>query len=91
MRVVRVAMLIAVMTGPLAAPAFAQFTPGFKLGEEKYRSEEEIARAKENEDAAKAARAKIPDAKQNADPWATVRPEASAKPKGKSTAKSTAK
>jgi hypothetical protein len=84
-------MLIAVMTGPQVAPAFAQFTPGFRLGEEKERSEDEIARAKANEAAAKAARAKIPDAKQSADPWATVRPDAAAKPKGKSAAKSTAK
>ena len=83
MRVVWVAMLIAVMTGPVVAPAFAQFTPGFRLNEGKQRSEDEIARDKENEAAAKAARSKIPDAKQNSDPWATVRPETAAKPKGK--------
>lgn len=73
MRVFRIAVLIGVMAVPAAGAALAQMTPGFRLNEEKTLTEEEKARAKANEDAAKAARAKIPDAKPNADPWASVR------------------
>ncbi len=89
MRVFRVAMLIGVMMVPVAGAAWAQsLTPGFKLNEGKQLSEEEIARNKANEDAAKAARATIPDAKVSSDPWATVRSEPAAKtPKAKTSAK----
>jgi hypothetical protein len=73
MRVFRVAMLLGVMAIPAAGTAYAQMTPGFRLNDEKTLTEEEKARAKAYEDAAKAARAKIPDAKPNADPWASVR------------------
>lgn len=67
-----------------AVPAQAQMIPGFKLNEEKQLSEDEIARNKANEEAARAARAKIPDAKTSSDPWASVRTsEAPAKAKGK--------
>jgi len=84
MRVFRVAMLIGVMTFPVAFPASAQFTPGFKLNEEKQYTDEEKERIKANEDAAKAARSKIPDAKVSSDPWATVRTEPAPKaPKAK--------
>ncbi|WP_424627312.1 hypothetical protein [Bradyrhizobium sp. SYSU BS000235] len=69
MRVVRIAVLIGLMT----VPAYAQMTPGFKLNEEKQLTDEEIARNKANEEAAKAARATIPDGKASTDPWATVR------------------
>jgi len=69
MRFFRVAVLIGLMTGPV----YAQMTPGFRLNEEKTLTEDEIARNKANEDAAKAARAKIPDGKVSSDPWATVR------------------
>lgn len=69
MRVVRIAVLIGLMT----VPAYAQMTPGFKLNEEKQLTDEEIARNKANEDAARAARATIPDGKVSSDPWATVR------------------
>jgi len=70
MRVVRIAMLIGLMT----APAFAQgITPGFHLNEEKQLTDEEKARNRANEEAAKAARATIPDGKVSNDPWATVR------------------
>lgn len=84
MRVFRVAVLIGLMAVPAAMtvslPSFAQsLTPGFKLGEEKQLSEEEIERNRANEAAAKAARAKIPDAKPNADPWASVRTDPAAK------------
>lgn len=87
MRVFRVAVLIGLMAVPAAMtvsmtfslPVSAQMTPGFKLGEERQMSEEEIERNKANEAAAKAARAKIPDAKPNADPWASVRTEPAAK------------
>lgn len=89
MRVFRVAMLIALAMGPVSMPAFAQLMPGFKLNESKELSEEEKARNKANEEAAKAARSKIPDAKANSDPWASVRSEPAAKPAAKS--KSTAK
>lgn len=88
MRVFRVAMLIGLTMVPVAVPAYAQMMPGFKLGEGKELSEDEKARAKANEDAAKAARSKIPDAKASNDPWATVRTEPAAKSaKAKSTAK----
>lgn len=80
MRVFRVAMLIGLTMVPVSVPAFAQgLMPGFKLGEGKELSEEEKARNKANEDAARAARAKIPDAKTSNDPWATVRTEPAAK------------
>lgn len=69
MRLFRVVLLIGLMT----VPAYAQMMPGFRLNEEKTLTEDEIARNKANEDAAKAARAKIPDGKANSDPWATVR------------------
>lgn len=73
-----------------AAPAFAQgmaptggtnFTPGFRLGEGKEYTDDEKAKMKANEDAAKAARAKMPDAKVSSDPWAGARAaETQAKP-----------
>lgn len=69
MRVFRVAMLIGLTMVPVSVPAFAQFTPGFKLNEGKELTEDEKARNKANEDAAKAARSKIPDAKPSSDPW----------------------
>ena len=82
MHVFRIAMLIGLMIAPVAAPAFAQnLTPGFRLNEGKQLTEEEKERNKANEDAAKAARAKIPDAKQSSDPWATVRSEPTASAK----------
>jgi hypothetical protein len=88
MRVFRVAMLIGVMTVPVSLPAFAQIMPGFKLNDTKELSEDEIARNKANEEAAKRARSKIPDAKVSSDPWASVRTEPAAKtPKSKTTAK----
>lgn len=89
MRVFRVAMLVGAMTAPVALPVFAQgMMPGFKLNDTKQLSEDEIARNKANEDAAKAARAKIPDAKVSSDPWASVRTEPAPKtPKAKTSAK----
>jgi hypothetical protein len=89
MRVFRVAMLVGAMTVPVALPVFAQgMMPGFKLNDTKQLSEDEIARNKANEDAAKAARAKIPDAKPSTEPWASVRTEPAAKtPKAKTSAK----
>lgn len=88
MRVFRVATLIALTMVPASVPTFAQLMPGFKLNESKELSEDEKARNKANEDAAKAARSKIPDAKASSDPWASVRTEPAAKPaKSKSTAK----
>jgi len=79
MQVFRIAMLIGLMTVPVAAQAVAQnLTPGFRLNEGKQLTEEEKERNKANEDAAKAARAKIPDAKPSSDPWATVRSEPTA-------------
>ena len=89
MRVFRVAVAIGLLSIPVSVSAFAQnMTPGFRLNETKELSEDEIARNKANEDAARAARAKIPDAKPNADPWASVRSEPAAKaPKSKTSAK----
>lgn len=87
MRVLRVAMLIGLTMAPVV-PAFAQMMPGFRLNEGKEYTEEEKAKIKANEDAAKAARSKIPDAKVSNDPWASVRSEpapkaAKAKPPAK--------
>jgi len=73
MRVFRVAVLIGLMAVPAAGTTLAQMTPGFRLNDEKTLTEEEKARNKAYEDAAKAARAKIPDAKVSSDPWASVR------------------
>ena len=84
MRMFRVAVLAGLMTVPAVGPVFAQFTPGFRLNEGKQLTDDEIARNKANEEAAKAARSKIPDAKTSSDPWATVRSEPAAKsPKSK--------
>lgn len=69
MRMVRVAVLMGLMT----VPAYAQMTPGFRLNEEKQLTDEEKARNKANEEAAKAARSTIPDGKVSNDPWAAVR------------------
>jgi hypothetical protein len=78
MRILGVALLL----GLTAVPAYSQgvapssspnFTPGFRLGEGKEYTDEEKARMQENEDAAKAARAKLPDAKVSSDPWAGAR------------------
>lgn len=89
MRMFRVAMLVGLTMVPAAAPAFAQsMMPGFRLGEGKEYSEEEKAKIKANEDAARAARSEIPDAKVSNDPWAAVRSEPAPKTaKAKSGAK----
>ncbi|MCX7307832.1 MAG: hypothetical protein NTZ72_07730 [Afipia sp.] len=47
--------------------------PGFRLNEGKTYTDEEKARMKANEDAAKAARSTLPDAKVSSDPWAGAR------------------
>jgi hypothetical protein len=67
------------------SPARAQnLMPGFKLGEEKEISEEEKARNKANEDAAKAASRTIAAPKAINDPWSDVRgADASVGPKSK--------
>ncbi len=78
MRAVRIAVLIGLMTVPAAAYAQSMM-PGFRLNEEKQLTEEEIARNKANEEAAKAARSTIPDGKASSDPWATVRTTETAK------------
>jgi len=79
MQVVRIAMLIGVLAVPSIAPVVAQdLKPGFRLNEGKQLTDEEKERNRANEEAAKAARAKIPDAKQSSDPWATVRSEPAA-------------
>lgn len=88
MRVLRVAVLIGLMTGPGFAQGMAPtsnnggIAPGFRLNEGKEYTDDEKARMKANEDAAKAARATLPNAKANADPWAAARDaEAAPKPK----------
>ncbi len=81
-RLAVVIMMAAMMAGMLAASqAHAQIKPGFRLNEEKTLTEEEIARNKANEDAAKAARATIPNAKVSDDPWSNVRGSDTAKPR----------
>ncbi|EKS37683.1 hypothetical protein [Afipia clevelandensis] len=90
MRVLRVAMLIGLAMTPVSVPVYAQsMMPGFRLGEGKEYSEEEKAKIKANEEAAKAARSKIPDAKVSNDPWAAVRNEPA--PKSAKTKSSAAK
>lgn len=77
MRVFHVVALLGLMTVPAfsqgMAPTGTNMTPGFRLGEGKEYTEEEKARMKANEDAAKAARSKLPDAKASSDPWAGAR------------------
>lgn len=85
MRVFQVVALLCLTMTPAfsqgMAPTGTSMTPGFRLGEGKEYSEEEKARIKANEDAAKAARAKIPDAKVSSDPWAGARAAETAPPK----------
>ena len=81
MRVFRVAVCL----GLMMAPAYAQFTPSFRLNETRELTDDEKARNKANEDAARAARATLPDAKPG-DPWAaarTVQPAPAPKAKAK--------
>ena len=77
MQAFRVALLIGLMTIPAylrtTATADAQITPGFRLNETKEYTDDEKARMKANEDAAKAARSTLPNAKANTDPWAGAR------------------
>ncbi len=85
MRVIRMAVLIAMVAGPAAfQPVLSQglaptssgdgtATPGFRLNETKEYTDDEKARMKANEDAAKAARAALPNAKVSNDPWAGAR------------------
>ena len=47
--------------------------PGFKLNETREYTDDEKARMKANEDAAKAARSTLPNAKASSDPWAGAR------------------
>ena len=90
MRVLRVAMLIGLAMTPVSVPVYAQsMMPGFRLGEGKEYSEEEKAKIKANEEAAKAARSKIPDAQVSNDPRAAVRNEPA--PKSAKTKSSAAK
>ena len=77
MRVFHAVALLCLMTAPAfaqgMAPTGQSMTPGFRLGEGKEYTDEEKARMKANEDAAKAARSTLPNAKANADPWAGAR------------------
>ena len=78
MRVIHAVALLGVLTGPAFAQSMVpsgdgNFTPGFRLNEGKDYTDDEKARMKANEDAAKAARAKLPDAKVSSDPWASAR------------------
>ncbi len=78
MRVSRL-ILLSLMTaapitvGTLASASAQTMMPGFRLNEGKQYTDEEKERMKANEDAAKAARAKVPDAKVSSDPWAGAR------------------
>jgi hypothetical protein len=85
MRVFQAIALLSLMTVPAfsqgMAPTGQSMTPGFRLNEGKEYTEEEKARMKANEDAAKAARAKLPDAKANSDPWAGARASETPAPK----------
>ena len=78
MRLIHAAALLCLTAAPALAQNMApsgdgNFTPGFRLNEGKDYTDDEKAKMKANEDAAKAARAKIPDAKVSSDPWAGAR------------------
>ena len=78
MQAFRLALLIGLMTIPaylqMTAKADAQsMVPGFRLNEGKEYTDDEKARMKANEDAAKAARSTLPNAKASSDPWAAAR------------------
>jgi hypothetical protein len=86
------ALVVVFFIGLMNVAAFAQadsntsggsLTPGFKLNDGREYTQEEKERMKANEDAAKAARAKIPDAKANSDPWASARTADAPAPKVK--------
>jgi uncharacterized membrane protein len=67
--------LVAVMVVLLAVPAYAQRTHGKKDQSEgkQQQPEEQKKKAREAEEAYKAALKKIPDQKQPADPWKNMR------------------
>ena len=85
MRMFQVALLFGLFTVPAysqgLAPTEQSMKPGFRLNEGKEYTDDEKARMKANEDAAKAARAKLPDAKANSDPWAGARAAETPAPK----------
>lgn len=75
-------LLVAFLIGLAGVPAYAQnLMPGFKLNDSKEYTEEEKEKMKANEEAAKAARAKMPDAKVSSDPWANARSAETPAPK----------
>lgn len=94
MRVFHTVALLCLMSVPAfaqgMAPTGSSMTPGFRLGEGKEYSEEEKARMKANEDAARAARSKLPDAKASSDPWAGARAAETTAPKTPKKPKATA-
>lgn len=85
MRVFYVVALLGLMTVPALsqgmAPTGTSMMPGFRLNESKEYTEEEKARMKANEEAAKAARSTLPNAKANTDPWAGARAAETPAPK----------
>lgn len=87
MRVLKVACFIALVSSPVFAQGMVpsssgSVSPSFRLNEGKEYSDEEKARMKANEDAARAARSALPDSKGNSDPWAGARAaETAPKPK----------
>lgn len=89
MRVIHAVALLGVLTGPAFAQSMVpsgdgKFTPGFRLNEGKEYTDDEKEKMKANEDAARAARAKMPDVKASSDPWAGARAaETEAKPAAK--------
>jgi len=64
----------------LAGPAHAQFAPTFALPGDKEMSDEDKARLKANEAAAKAASATVAPQKTSNDPWAGARAPDTPKP-----------
>lgn len=85
MRVFQAIALLSLMTVPAfsqgMAPTGGSMMPGFRLNEGKEYTEEEKARMKANEEAAKAARSTLPNAKANTDPWAGARAAETPAPK----------
>ncbi len=81
MRVVVVVLLAASFLGLVGVKAFAQ-VPSFSIPDTtRQYTDEEKERMKANEEAAKAARAKLPDQKVSSDPWAAARSAETPAPK----------
>lgn len=84
MKILRAALLLVLLTGPV----YAQAIPGMNIiPEDKKRTPEELERDAVTDKAYRDSLRKIPNAKPSADPWGTVRGPDSAKSQPKPRAK----